>query len=78
MAPGATPQEIAQACWDCFEPAVRRNPAPWLWMYKHWRYLPPDAQRPYPEYANPSPHFRRLIERTEREREEARSVAVAS
>ena len=35
---GMTPQQIAQACWDSFEPYVRKNPAPWLWMYKHWRY----------------------------------------
>ena len=33
-------QEIAQACWDQFEPHVRANPAPWMWMYKHWRYRP--------------------------------------
>ena len=33
-------QEMAQACWDQFEPFVRANPAPWLWMYKHWRYRP--------------------------------------
>jgi len=32
---GATHQEIAQACWNAFEPVVRQNPAPWLWMYKH-------------------------------------------
>ncbi|MEP6956736.1 MAG: hypothetical protein ABI883_07905, partial [Chthoniobacterales bacterium] len=28
---GATPQQIAQACWDRFEPVIRRHPAPWLW-----------------------------------------------
>ena len=38
--PDASFQEIAQACWDQFEPFVRANPAPWLWMYKHWRYRP--------------------------------------
>lgn len=68
IAPDATPQQIAQACWDCFEPVVRRNPAPWLWMYKHWRYRPGNADRPYPEYANESPHFRRLLARMEKER----------
>jgi KDO2-lipid IV(A) lauroyltransferase len=47
-----THQQIAQACWNSFEPYVRKNPAPWLWMYKHWRYLPADAARPYPFYAN--------------------------
>ncbi len=49
---GMTHQETAQACWNSFEPYVRKNPAPWLWMYKHWRYLPGSADRPYPFYAN--------------------------
>jgi KDO2-lipid IV(A) lauroyltransferase len=47
-----THQQIAQACWNSFEPYVRKNPAPWLWMYKHWRYRPADPDRPYPFYAN--------------------------
>ena len=47
-----TPQEIAQACWNSFEPYVRKNPAPWLWMYKHWRYRPANADRPYPPYSH--------------------------
>jgi lauroyl/myristoyl acyltransferase len=49
---GMTHQEIAQACWNSFEPYVRKNPAPWLWMYKHWRYRPANPDRPYPFYAN--------------------------
>ena len=49
---GMTHQQIAQACWNSFEPYVRRNPAPWLWMYKHWRYRPAHPDRPYPFYAN--------------------------
>jgi KDO2-lipid IV(A) lauroyltransferase len=54
----ATFQEIAQACWDQFEPVVRKNPAPWMWMYKHWRYRPASAEpAAYPFYANVSPHF---------------------
>src|SRR6266498_3873439 len=48
----ATHQQIAQACWNSFEPYVRKNPAPWLWMYKHWRYLPAKSDRSYPFYAN--------------------------
>ena len=32
---GATDQEIAQLCWNQFEPVVRRDPTPWLWMYKY-------------------------------------------
>ena len=47
-----TLQQIAQACWDSFEPYVRKNPAPWLWMYKYWRYRPAHPDRPYPFYAN--------------------------
>src|SRR4029453_6450386 len=49
---GMTHQQIAQACWNSFEPDVRKNPAPWLWMYKHWRYRPEKPERPYPFYAN--------------------------
>jgi Kdo2-lipid IVA lauroyltransferase/acyltransferase len=58
-------QEMAQACWDQFEPFVRANPAPWLWMYKHWRYRPLAADpASYPFYANISQDFeRRLDER---------------
>ena len=47
-----THQEIAQACWNSFEPYVRKNPAPWLWMYKHWRYRLANPDRPYPFYSN--------------------------
>jgi lauroyl/myristoyl acyltransferase len=47
-----THQEIAQACWNSFEPYLRKNPAPWLWMYKHWRYRPAHPDRLYPFYAN--------------------------
>jgi len=54
---GMTLPQVAQACWDSFEPYVRQNPAPWLWMYKHWRYLPAHPERPYPFYAQFSPEF---------------------
>lgn len=65
--PEASFQEIAQACWDQFEPYVRANPAPWLWMYKHWRYRPL-AEDPalYPSYANVSPEFERRLEEREK------------
>ena len=56
----ASNQEIAQACWDVFEPYIRENPAPWLWMYKHWRYRPQENGEHYPAYATPSPNFDKL------------------
>jgi lauroyl/myristoyl acyltransferase len=60
---GSTYQQIAQACWNSFEPYVRKNPAPWLWMYKHWRYGPSNADRPYPSYANPFWRFDEMLHR---------------
>jgi KDO2-lipid IV(A) lauroyltransferase len=61
---GRTHQDIAQACWDSFEPYVRQNPAPWLWMYKHWRYRAANTRERYPFYAKFSPKFHRLIRET--------------
>lgn len=60
ITPDMTDREIAQACWDAFEPFIREHPAPWLWMYKHWRYLPADPDRAYPPYATRSPKYDRL------------------
>ena len=54
---GMTHQQIAQACWNSFAPYVQKNPAPWLWMYKHWRYRPLNADRPYPFYSKVSEAF---------------------
>jgi KDO2-lipid IV(A) lauroyltransferase len=66
FAPDASHQEIAQACWDQFEPVVRQNPAPWMWMYKHWRYRPEGADpKAYPFYANVSPHFEKRLRESE-------------
>ena len=59
---GTTLRQIAQACWDSFEPYVRKNPAPWLWMYKHWRYRPAHPDRPYPFYANFYRPFQNMLE----------------
>ena len=67
---GKTHREIAQACWNSFEPYLRNNPAPWLWMYKQWRYRPANTKEQYPFYAKFSPKFHRLI------RESADPVAV--
>jgi Kdo2-lipid IVA lauroyltransferase/acyltransferase len=60
---GMTHQQIAQACWNSFEPYVRKNPAPWLWMYKHWRYLPSNPGRSYPFYANFFRPFEEMLQR---------------
>ena len=61
--PDASTREIAQACWNVFEPTIRAAPAPWLWMYKHWRYRPrdPGEGARYPEYANHAMAFDRLV-----------------
>lgn len=58
---GMSHQQIAQACWDSFEPYLRKHPAPWLWMYKHWRYRPVNADRPYPFYAHIFERFDKLL-----------------
>ena len=58
-----TLRQIAQACWNSFEPYVRKNPAPWLWMYKHWRYRPANADRPYPSYAHVMRRFDEMLQR---------------
>jgi len=58
--PDASVQQIAQQCWDYFEPIVRRRPDLWLWPYKHFRYRPKDATRPYPFYAHESAKFEKL------------------
>jgi Kdo2-lipid IVA lauroyltransferase/acyltransferase len=49
---GMKPWEIAQTCWNMVEPVIRKNPAPWLWMYKHWRYRPTKTDRSYPFYSH--------------------------
>jgi KDO2-lipid IV(A) lauroyltransferase len=59
-----TLRQIAQTCWNSFEPYVRKNPAPWLWMYKHWRYRPANADRPYPRYAHVMRRFDEMLGKT--------------
>jgi len=66
---GATEIEIAQAVWDRFEPIIRRNPSPWLWMYKHWRYKIAGSAKPYPFYANIGPNFEARLNQTRLELE---------
>jgi Kdo2-lipid IVA lauroyltransferase/acyltransferase len=66
---GMTHQQLAQACWNSFEPYVRKNPGPWLWMYKHWRYRPANANRRYPFYANFMRRFEEMLQRDEDDRD---------
>jgi len=45
---------ITQAVARILEDAIRRNPGSWLWMYKRWKYIPPDWPRDkFPFYAKP-------------------------
>ncbi|MEY2480909.1 MAG: Kdo2-lipid lauroyltransferase/acyltransferase [Verrucomicrobiota bacterium] len=62
VAPNATNQQVAQACWDRFEPIIRENPSAWLWSYKHWRYRPAATPRAYPFYSQFSQDFQALIQ----------------
>ena len=71
--PRATATQIAQLCWDTFEPVIRHKPAPWLWMYKHWRFRPETSERKYPFYANASRQFEKLKKRLREEEAEPAS-----
>src|ERR1051326_7257140 len=71
---GRNYQEIAQACWNSFEPYVRKNPAPWLWMYKHWRYRPANPDRAYPFYSNFYRPFENMLEANETDGNDERTL----
>lgn len=61
--PQDSPQKVAQQCWDEFEKWIRKHPECWMWMYKHWRYLPgTERDAAYPAYANPNRQFQKLVE----------------
>jgi KDO2-lipid IV(A) lauroyltransferase len=57
----ATYQQIAQQCWDFFEPTIRAQPEYWLWAYRHWRFKPEGASCEYPVYARTREEFDRLM-----------------
>jgi Kdo2-lipid IVA lauroyltransferase/acyltransferase len=57
----ASYQQIAQTCWEGFEPTIRQHPEQWLWLYKHWRYRPVEDASRYPFYANRSEKFEREL-----------------
>jgi len=62
LPPDASPQEIAQACWDFYESRIRERPDLYMWAYKHWRYRPREAApERYPFYANVSSKFDKLL-----------------
>ena len=63
IAPGATLHDIAQQCWDFYEPHLRAQPGLWLWPYKHFRYRPHGTPEEYPDYANESKAFEKLRRR---------------
>ena len=65
--PNATYQQVAQQCWDFFEPVIRENPHHWMWAYKHWRYKPAQTDRAYPFYAYEHRDFEALLERVSNE-----------
>jgi len=60
VAPGASLREIAQQCWDFYEPHIHANPGIWLWPYKHFRYRPKGTREDYPDYANESKAYEKL------------------
>ncbi len=53
---------MAQDVWNWFEQRIRATPEAWMWMYKHWRYLPgTEDDGRYPAYANASKPFREML-----------------
>jgi lauroyl/myristoyl acyltransferase len=60
----ATVPDICQLCWSTLEPLIHAQPHEYLWAYKHFRYRPKNAQRPYPAYSNESGKFEKLLRTT--------------
>lgn len=65
--PDTSLEAISRYCWEVFEPVIREHPEHWIWMYKHWRYLPENPRRPYPSYARLNRHFTELERRMRNE-----------
>lgn len=60
-----SPISMARAVWELCERRIRETPEAWMWMYKHWRYLPtPELDSAYPVYANYWKLFQKLVEDT--------------
>ena len=65
IGPDENLQAATQRCWAVFEAIIRAQPELWLWMYKHWRYLPNGADpATYPAYAIPLQEFDALLSTT--------------
>jgi KDO2-lipid IV(A) lauroyltransferase len=62
-----TPAEVAQLCWDRYEPIIRARPGLWMWPYKYFRYRPRDATAAYPFYANQRDAFDALRKKVDSE-----------
>jgi Kdo2-lipid IVA lauroyltransferase/acyltransferase len=58
--------EICQRSWASLEPLIHARPHEYLWAYKHFRYRPKNASRPYPAYSNESGKFEKLLKSTVR------------
>jgi lauroyl/myristoyl acyltransferase len=57
-----SPQAVVQQCASTFEAEIREHPELYMWMYKHWRYLPgDDTDVLYPIYANPHRAFAKAV-----------------
>lgn len=77
--PDATVQEIAQACWDFYEPRIRERPELYMWAYKHLRFRPCGAPAAdYPYYANVNPEFDKLVAQYEAKAETARAERLGA
>jgi len=51
---GNDEREATQRLAALLEDVIRADPGHWLWMYKRWKYVPPDGVRErYPFYAQP-------------------------
>lgn len=64
VAPDEDLRAATQRCWAVFEQVIRAQPQVWMWMYKHWRYLPDGADAAaYPAYAQKLQEFDDLLRR---------------
>lgn len=48
---------VAQRTWEVFEKNIIEHPHLWLWAYKHFKFRPQAAKRPYPFYSGTHPEY---------------------